>query len=188
MDQECTQKARDAFDRGANSVEAWLRSAESLALAACTLRQNRPPLPPLVEMKGVEALRLHQLLWPELMLWGMAIEDFLKCFILKRGGSLGSGGKYCGHGGHNLSTLANEASFCLTKEELRIVDRLSSVILWSGRYPVAKNFSNTFGWRQWVSPVHDEIVDSIVVRLRTSVANEDTAEPSLPDGNRLVSE
>ncbi len=178
MDQKRNQAVREAFDRGANSVEAWRRTAEGLAAAALVLRENRVQIPsfsagPLVP---VEARRLFQRLWPELMLWGMSIEDFLKCLFLKKGGSLASGGKYRGPPGHDLVKLASNAKFCLPPDQQRIVARLSLFIQWWGRYPVPTDFSGMAVLKQWIAPVHDQTVDTVLAKLRESVGDEEKTE------------
>ena len=116
-----------------------------------------------------EAYRYHQLLWSELMLWGMSLEDFLKSLTLKTGGTLSKAGKYQGHSKHNLYTMATQAQFYPTTDQKLILDSLSDIVTWSGRYPIPKDFSKVLGPRQWTVPNDDNILDSLVSSLRDSL-------------------
>ncbi len=168
MEQHQINQSKDNFDRIANNVEEWRRSAESLATAAKVLRDNRPKiLPPNIKMS--EAYRYHQVLWSELMLWGMSLEDFLKSLILKNGGTLSKAGKFQGHSKHDLSAMATQAQFDPTPDQKPILDSLSDIVTWSGRYPIPKDFSKVLGPRQWTVPSDDNMVDSLVSSLRDSL-------------------
>jgi hypothetical protein len=172
MNQDRKQAACDAFDRGSNSADAWQQSAEGLVGAALILRENRPQPKDVLEMRPSETRAFTHRLWPELMLWGMSIEDFLKCLILKRGGTLARNGRFIGLRNHDLSNLAIEAEFAMDAEQDRILKVLSPVVKWAGRYPAATEVSKTGGWRLWIVPVDDQIVDLIIAKLRQSVGDQ----------------
>jgi hypothetical protein len=171
MDEQRKQLKYDSFHRSANNTISWMRTAEGLIAAALILRQSRPRPEGVLEMRPSEVRAVDHLLWPELMLWGLSIEDLLKCLILRHGGKLAKDGKFVGRKNHDLGGLATDAHFSLDDSEGSVIDTLSRAVKWAGRYPVATEFSKSGGWRLWTIPVDDEVVDAIIAKLKREIGN-----------------
>lgn len=152
-----------------NNIERWRESAENLAFTANTLKAIRYKNIQFPKINGKKIRYLQQTLYPELMLWGLTLENFFKCLILKNGEQLVREGKYVGPKNHNLTQMARKAKFKLSPDQKLITDRLTKVIKWSGRYPIAQDLNNTTGLRQWVIPTHDEVVESLIKSLQKTI-------------------
>jgi len=171
MDKQRRQMKYDSFHRSANNTIAWMRTAEGLIATSMILRQNRSRPEHIIEMGRNEVRNVDHLLWPELMLWGLSIEDLFKCLILKQGGRLVKDGKFVGRKNHDLGALAAEAHFALDDSQGSVIDTLSRAVKWAGRYPVAAEFSKSGGWVLWTIPVDDEVVDLIIAKLKREIGS-----------------
>lgn len=78
-DRDCTSLNPAFFDMVANNPDSWLEPANRLVNAALILFKNRESFKFSNSDPPRKFREFSNLLWPELMLWGMAIECFFKC-------------------------------------------------------------------------------------------------------------
>ena len=76
---------------------------------------------------------------PAFMMYGFAIENLLKGIMVMRNPSLVNDERIGVPSTHNLAHLAQQAGYTPTANETRLLDALSTITTWSGRYPVALN-------------------------------------------------
>lgn len=119
----------------------WLGSAKRLRRAADLLV---PEITEILRQYGHRGARSEEvfLVFPYLMLCGMAVENLLKGILVA--GDPGvvepdrlnlkawGGGEHP----HDLSHLAAKAAVSLSEEELDLLVRMSEAVLWNGRYPI----------------------------------------------------
>jgi hypothetical protein len=105
-----------------------------------------------------------------LVLWGYALECFLKCLRLKRGHSLVEYGRLVGWGkNHNLVQMAREVSFKFSNSQQRILESLSTIVIWSGRYPIATSLTETSLSHYWGEPEDDNDLENLIESLRLEI-------------------
>lgn len=122
-----------AFTQSGENPSAWYHSARELLTAADAVKED------VVDFgdSGMDTLAAVQA-----MLVGLAIESTLKgLWIEKTGDSLVKDGKYSrpkGVGGHDLVQWADAASVELCPTERYLLRRLSTFVVWAGRYPIPR--------------------------------------------------
>jgi hypothetical protein len=110
------------LDDSGNNLRHWRYYAEALVYAAEILKQHPD--------------RRDTVIWSELLLWGYALEAFLKALFLKEVGPLYENGKFKGRTDHDLVKMANKVGHALTRPQCNLMGELTKVIKWAGRYPV----------------------------------------------------
>jgi hypothetical protein len=75
---------------------------------------------------------------PAFLLYGYAVENLLKGLFVKKHPGVTAGDRIQVPTHHDLPELAKEAGYAATTSETELMERLTTVITWSGRYPVAK--------------------------------------------------
>ena len=135
------------FDKAAADPSAWRSVAFSLLFSAKELwdeiRQGLEEF----EANGVEKLSERgsqqlRMRGPFYLLAGLAIENMLKAVIVKRmsdakkpvteGDAL-----RIYRGNHDLVGISQQAKVPLSDDERQLLARMSTFVLWAGRYPVA---------------------------------------------------
>jgi hypothetical protein len=82
----------------------------------------------------------YELIGPYKMLIGLAIENLIKCILIKKFGSFDIYKWASGPKGHNLLYLSSEAKLSISEIETEILRDLTLHIEWAGRYPAPKNY------------------------------------------------
>lgn len=154
-----------------NSFISWKMSADRLLVASNVLKHQRDENK--IDKDGIPYL--VTILFPELMLRGFAAEYLLKSIWLKNGGSFVSNGEYQGISGakdHNLLNLADVNKVIFTKTQRDVLNRLSLIMVSSGRYPISKKWSDNLIKSQhgggkgassfWRTPSDDKTFENIL--------------------------
>lgn len=76
---------------------------------------------------------------PAFLLYGFAIENLLKGLYMKNNPGKEGKEKVAVPKSHDLNVLAAAAGYTPTSDEAELLEKLSTIITWSGRYPVALN-------------------------------------------------
>jgi len=152
----------EQFELIGNEPWLWKRSADSLAYCAGILKQHRDQEQGLRETDPGSTL-------VELMLWGYTLECLLKCLLLQNDHRLVRGGKLNNkYKHHNLVKYAREAGFSLCDSQQDILERLSLIIRWGGRYPTAATAEGNLP-RYWETPKDDEALGSLIECLTQQI-------------------
>jgi len=164
----------EVFEHLGNDIKQWKSMAEALAYNARVLTMHRHQHS---EDRNLYQQKLEissvNMDFASLVLWGYALECFLKCLRLKRGHSLVENGELIGWGkNHNLVQMAQEVSFVLTASHRRILESLSIIVTWSGRYPIATSSSGTFVGHYWEDLKDDNELKILVDSLRREIDSE----------------
>jgi hypothetical protein len=162
----------DVFEHLGNDIRRWKSMAEALAYNANVLTQHRHqhqedrnPYQQRLEISSVD------MDFASLVLWGYALECLLKCLRLKRGHPLVKNGKYIWVKNHDLVQMAQEVSFVLTDSQRRILESLSAIAKWSGRYPIDTTPKGTFLSHYWEDPKDDGDLEILVESLRLEIGS-----------------
>jgi len=138
---------------GARNPGNWIFDADALMASARLVvdgwRQARTALFSVgMTPQAAEQMRQHPELWAAdvfMMLAGMAVEDLLKAIILIREPALVQPNPAAptqmldrSISSHDLARLGSRAGISLDADERSFASRLSSFVLWVGRYPLAK--------------------------------------------------
>ncbi len=75
---------------------------------------------------------------PAFLLYGFALENLLKGLFVRRNPEAIKSDKIGVAFSHNLVDLAREAGFNASAAEIALLQKLTTVTVWSGRYPVSK--------------------------------------------------
>lgn len=167
-DAEFLSLVQDAF--------SWFQQAEQFYLAAQSLvpaLQRQRPISEETNSRAVGALK------GVLLLLAISVENALKSVKAKNGGIIVSGGKIDKSAlgkknGHDLVDLANSIDFPLNVSERELLEQLTEVVLWAGRYQQPLTASD-FGRakkknpRTLTVPEDIDLVGSILARLRNIV-------------------
>jgi hypothetical protein len=142
-----------------NNLAHWRDMAEDLAYAAEILKQH--------QSHSNETCR-DKVTLGELFLWGAALEDFLKALYLKRGGFLYEAGEFKGRTGHDLVKMAGDVKFSLTSSQGRVLEILTKILKWAGRYPVPRQGSQLISL-YWMDEGDHAVLESMIESLRTAL-------------------
>jgi hypothetical protein len=145
----------NSYDLWSNNPTAWKASAEALIQSASILKQHR------YQHEDSEDLP-----FVELLLWGYAVEVLLKCAFLKRGGCLVQNGKFVGPGGHRLADIAKKTKYPVDQQQESLLERMTAIVRWSGRYPIATTLGETVQPHHWLVPEDDFELDKLIVALK----------------------
>lgn len=154
----------DAFDALGNDWRPWRRTAEDLSRAAEVLREHRYH-----QQEHGAPFMWARAMHAELLLWGYAVEVFLKCLYLRRGNSLFRDGGYKGPQHHRLALIADTVGCSLTAPQRDLLDRLSQYVLWVGRYPMATRLNTFLEGTHWNSARDDSALDALIESLRSEI-------------------
>lgn len=162
-----TTACLDEFRAPANSLAHWQMTAEMLVSAAETLKF----------VAGDRREAPWGTLWPELMLWGCAIETFLKALRLKQAIEsrdaerlLYRNGRLNAPANHNLVKLAEWASFPVSSFQKKVLQELSKAVRYGGRYPIPFDGELASYW--WYGQESDDEVKSIIAALRSRLPKD----------------
>jgi len=159
---------RWAFDQAGKNPLAWRNTAENLLEAANAVKAAVTPF---------DDGGMHSLAAVQAMLLGMAIECMLKGMYIKAGNSLTEAGQFQapqGTGPHQLNQIADVASYPINSDERRVLDKLTSFILFSGRYPIATRWEKMrptidSGFPYYMSQSDFQIAELLAERLHRDV-------------------
>jgi hypothetical protein len=97
-----------------------------------------------------------------LMLFGLAIECYLKGIYVKQGNKLAENGKLVKipeTNMHDLLGIANKVNISFSKAEKDILNHLKKNVLYAGRYPIPKNYTqNKSKYSKGGIPLIDRII------------------------------
>ena len=155
---------------------SWLSQAEQFYSAAQALVPNLNRQRPITEKTNAAAVGSLKAV---LLLLAISVENALKSVKAMNGNIIVTGGKidtksFGGQGGHDLIHLANSINFSLSHNEKQLLEQLTEVVLWAGRYQqplTAENFGRAKrkNPRQLTVPKDIELIGSILGRLRAVV-------------------
>jgi len=158
----------DEFERMGNDPGAWRTSAEALVYNADVLKKHRYQQHE-QEITASNASVDVSRTFGELLLWGYSLEAFLKCLFLKEGGEMARDGKLVDPGKHDLLQMARKAHLQPTSAQCSILKRLSIIIQWSGRYPIATTPQKTFQSHHWGHPEDDDVLEELIEAIRLKI-------------------
>ena len=157
-------------------AHSWFQQAEQFYLAAQLLvpaLERQRPITEETNSRAVGSLK------SVLLLLAISVENALKSVKAKKGEITVSGGKidkraFGGRGGHDLVGLANSIKFPLSAKEKELLEQLTEVVIWAGRYQqplTAVDFgrSKKKNPRTLAVPQDINLVGSILGRLREIV-------------------
>lgn len=154
------------FRTRGNNLSHWQKKADSLLLAAQILRTYA----------GTNREAHWGTLWPELMLWGFAIEALLKALKLKNALQsrnpkhlLYQDGKLRART-HDLVQLAREAHFPLDEFQRKLLEQLTTAVTLGGRYPVTTN--EELDGYYWYGSKGDHELDSMISALKQRLPSD----------------
>jgi hypothetical protein len=185
----------DFYDKVGNLAVKWELSAGDLLCSADFLRDIRMEADETaIQQKFADPLRIDRtgqpvscefrILYPEIMLRGMAIECLLKALWVKQGNNIVENGKLIGvknAGDHNLVQLSVAVALAINNEEKKMLERLSNYITHIGRYPIPTNwertknikilypfFSGSNEWPPtvWIGFYDDSVVNNIIGKIK----------------------
>lgn len=125
---------------------------------------------------------------PAFLLYGFAIENLLKGLYVDRNPQAINEEKVGVPVTHDLNRLAKAAGYAPTSSELELLDKLTTITTWSGRYPVAltrERYGSTQLDRDAIlqDPVGAGIeVQDLITKLRRMIVPDD----SVPDFGGVV--
>jgi hypothetical protein len=158
----------DEFELMGNDPGTWKTVAEALVYNAEVLKKHRYQQ----HGQGITASNISVYGYrtdAELLLWGYALEDFLKCLYLKEGGELARDDKYVGPKKHDLLQMARKAHLRPTSAQCKILKSLSIIIEWGGRYPIAttsqKTRESNYHWDDQQQVVLEELIEAIRLKI-----------------------
>jgi hypothetical protein len=161
------------FERLGNSPERWRSIAEALVYNAEVLTRHRhDPQRERHHYEETQTIAAVDMCFGSLILWGYALESLFKCLYLKEGGRLTEKGKYTACAcwkKHQLVPMAKAARFPLSSAQQRVLEHLSTITKWSGRYPIDTVAEGTCVSHWWAEPEDDQIVEDVVKALRLAI-------------------
>ena len=99
-----------------------------------------------------------------LMLFGLAIECYLKGIYVRQGNKLAENGKLVKipeTNMHDLLGIANKVKISFSETEKKILNNLKKNVLYAGRYPISKNYKqNIRKYSKDELPLVDDIIGS----------------------------
>jgi len=157
-----TDASIDEFGAPGNKLWHWQKKADSLLTAARILRTHA----------GRSREVRWGTLWPELMLWGCAVEALLKALRLKNAIESRDAEQLLFRNGrlerqvrtHDLVCLAHAASFRLDHSQRKILEQLTRAVKHGGRYPLPTKDEAESCY--WYGPDGDDELDAIVSALK----------------------
>lgn len=161
----------DVFNYLGNDLNRWRHRADALAYNAQILTEHRHSH----KRERREYEREHGVTGPELMfgsliLWGYAVEAYLKCLYLKSGKQLVVAGQLDSNWRtHDLAKMAAKLKLVISAAEQRMLETLAKIAEWSGRYPIATTAGKTLSGHFWSQPEDDVILSDLVDRLRSKL-------------------
>lgn len=158
------------FEAPGNNLCHWQKKADSLLSAATVLRKH----------SGTRRRAHWGTLWPELMLWGCAVEALLKALRLRKAIASRDPELLLFREGrlqaktHNLVELAHRAGFPLDEFQQKLLEQLTKAIKHGGRYPVPT--SGELESYYWFGSEGDDELDAIVSALKRSLRDDATSD------------
>jgi len=163
-----------------NMSEAWQLAADDLLSASQLLRLQAPASDPRTIVIGQDSVQ-PDVLAPELLLRGLALEVYFKAIWTKRGNSLVKGLEFKripNAGEHDLVQLAGELRLPITVPQRQLLARLSRYVQYAGRYPIPKKAEHLHlgstalandGRAEWKCLQDDVTFDEIMVIVQTEL-------------------
>ncbi len=121
----------DQYHLQAQNAIGWVMKADALILGFEIL----PPAETSLLESRERPPRLSSVAY---MLAGYAVEVLLKARVIQQKSAMDEKGKFALRS-HNLIVLAESATFEITNEEARLLERLEAFVTWAGRYPMPVN-------------------------------------------------
>jgi hypothetical protein len=182
----------EAFYEAAQAPSAWLATAEKLAEAAETIATSQATLEEgfqraceaafaeaeASESCEAEITHVEPNYLPAGLLYGFAMENALKGLIIAKQPAVVSRSILDTRiNTHDLVRLAKDAGFTLNNDERHVLERISIVVKWAGRYPVARDvhtqkrigrsFVPTNRFLNWIS--WQDVIREFFERVRTEL-------------------
>lgn len=154
-----------------NNPESWIRQAEQQFLVAEAISPN------IIKRTSTEAGNLLEVgyLKTTALLLALTVENALKAIKASKSElrvdarGLVKQARGGGSGGHALLMLATEVGFTLSTEQTRLLEKLTSIGIWAGKYhaPISHNEfenANQQNPRSLTLPTHVAVVKGILLR------------------------
>jgi len=175
------QPSAQAFDRLGNEYKNWKITAQELwASAAVLYREREKAEAGIAGIAGPSKAPIEMLtLWVDLMLRGFAIECLLKALWVRNGNKIAKDGKYQNvtkTEKHDLVDLCQTVGFPAIPSEMAILRKLSKLVRATGRYPIAKRFTDMHEDEKWWSSTEDETLEKFVHRIKWAITNAKVAK------------
>jgi len=171
----------EVFEATALTASSWALTAHRLKHAGDLLYEAyRQELKQMVSGPSLVSLDNISLVTSATLLIGLAFENILKAIIVQNEPNIIENGKLkkWPSSGHNQLQLAQKARLDLDDTERDVLNRLSSFVVWAGRYPIPRS-SDDFAIIQLAEPdkfvpipiEHDEKsrVDNLFKKLESEV-------------------
>jgi hypothetical protein len=136
MDLEMETYFEEQFERRKNNPEAWGETADTLWAAANVLLRAQEENRNLGG--GCPEPEYEHLDSPATLLYGFALENLIKGYLIKKHNSFDNALK-AAQGiwkGHNVSVLAAKTGIPLTETQQIQLKSIDAFIIWAGRYPI----------------------------------------------------
>lgn len=163
--------------RVGNDYPNWKHTAQELFAASDILKRERERVEPTLRPDPAPLEILTS--WTELMLAAFGIECLIKAIWLTQGHQLARNGKYVGmmeKEGHRLEKLCRKAGIVLNEHEEEVLTRISNIAGSIGRYPIPSRAPQTTDALWWSSPVDDDIIENLIVRLKIELRKYENAK------------
>jgi hypothetical protein len=163
--------------RVGNDYLNWKHTTQTLFAASKILTRERERVEPTLK-PGPAPIEILTF-WIELMLAAFGIECLIKAIWLTQGHQLARNGKYVGmmsNEGHRLEKLCRKAEIVLNEREKEVLTRISNIAGSIGRYPIPSRAPQTTGALGWSSPVDDDIIGNLIVRLKIELRKYESAK------------
>jgi hypothetical protein len=168
---------------------AWLTQAGQLRAAGDAINEDQQRILNRMLSHRLGDTRAHELITSDrmwtifsaVMLWGFALENLLKgLLVARRAGTVTVSGLkldliWKGKNGHNLVWLASGAGEDLTNDERELLNKLTLVTRWGGRYPLPFDLGELRPTDEHDGPLHwshrdSELLTDIYERLSGRLA------------------
>ena len=169
-----SQVTPKSFDQRGNSCTNWIITSRELLAAASVLCREREKVEE-PKVAGVSKAPMECLtFWVELMLCGFAIECLLKALWVRNGNQIAKDGVYCKileKENHDLVALCQKVAFPTNLAEEKILTKLSELVRATGRYPIARHFTQMHDETEQWSSLEDQIIVAFITRLENEIAD-----------------
>jgi hypothetical protein len=152
-------QGRADYEGAAREPALWVGNALTLSRAAQLILPTALDALTRDRGGGGSEHRDAFLFGPYMLLSGMAVENLLKAIHLQRHPELVQDGRIVPRAwpgaphGHDLVALMREVSASLATEHRDLLTRLTTFVLWGGRYPVPKDESTFVGQQRPRGPL-----------------------------------
>jgi len=130
---------KEDFEKSAHEYWRWTLSAEDLLITANILEEKyTAAVESIKHHKGGKLPLEFQVLAPMIYFKAKSLELFLKAIYIKEGNKVIKNGKFI-YVTHDLNLLSKNVKLVFSAEEEKLLNKLSTCIIYWGTYPVPVN-------------------------------------------------